>query len=184
MTSEKTKEKSSESRKKRSEEIARIKQVFSEVEGGVLTDYRGLKVSEITDLRRRFRAESVDYQVIKNSLTRLALKGSDYEDLDQILSGPTGIAFGRGDPIAAARVAVEFSKDHEALEVKGGFMDGEILSTAQVAEVSTLTGKKELKASFLAVLNGPAQKLLGVLTGVPRKFLGVLDAQADKLEGS
>jgi len=179
-----TTEKMSESRKVRDQEISRIKKVFSEVEGGVLTDYRGLKVAEITDLRRRFRAEGVDYQVVKNSLTRLALKGSDYEDLEPILAGPTGIAFGRGDPIAAARVAIEFSKDHEALEVKGGFMDGEILSTAQVAEVSKLGGKKELKARFLSVLNGPAQKLLGVLNGVPQKFLGVVEAQARKLEGS
>ena len=179
-----TSEKISEGRQKRSEEIDRIKKVFSEVEGGVLTDYRGLKVSEITDLRRRFRAEGIDFQVVKNTLTRLALKGSDYQDLDQILTGPTGIAFGREDPIAAARVAVEFAKDHEKLGVKGGFMDGEILSAAQVAEVSKLSGKDELKARFLSVLNGPSQKLLGVLIGTPRKFLGVLKAQAEKLAGS
>lgn len=179
-----TSEKISADRQKRNDEIDRIKKVFSEVEGGVLTDYRGLKVSEITDLRRRFRAEGVDFQVVKNTLTRLALKGSDYQDLDQVLTGPTGIAFGREDPIAAARVAVEFAKDHEKLGVKGGFMDGEILSAAQVTEVSKLSGKNELKARFLSVLNGPSQKLLGVLTGTPRKFLGVLKAQADKLAGS
>jgi large subunit ribosomal protein L10 len=122
--------------------------------------------------------------VVKNTLTRIAVEDTHYKDLVSLLTGPTGIAFTEGDPITPARVAVEFSKDHEALEVKGGFMEGQVLSEAEVREVSKLSGVKELKAQFLATLNGPAQKLLGVLNAAPQKFLGVLMAQAEKMETS
>lgn len=171
-------------RQKRSEEIQALKSLFEAVQGGVLTDYRGLNVEQISDLRRKFRERGVSYKVVKNTLTRIAVEGTSYQDLVNLLTGPTGIAFTEGDPIAPAQVAVEFSKDHEALEVKGGFMEGQVLSEAEVREVSKLSGVKELKAQFLATLNGPAQKLLGVLNAAPQKFLGVLKAQAGKMETS
>jgi large subunit ribosomal protein L10 len=178
------KKKISASRQKRSDEIQALKTLFEGVQGGVVTDYRGLDVEQISDLRRRFREQGVGYKVVKNTLTRIAVEGTEYNDLTDLLSGPTGIAFTEGDPIAPARVAVEFSKDHEALEVKGGFMEGQVLSEKEVREVSKLSGVKELKAQFLAALNGPAQKLLGVLNAAPQKFLGVLKAQAGKMETS
>jgi large subunit ribosomal protein L10 len=149
-----------------------------------VTDYRGLNVEQISDLRRRFREHGIGYKVVKNTLTRIAVEGTHYKELTGLLTGPTGIAFTEGDPIAPAQVAVEFSKDHEALEVKGGFMEGQVMSEAQVREVSKLAGVKELKAQFLATLNGPAQKFLGVLNAAPQKFLGVLKAQAEKMETS
>lgn len=178
------KKKVSASRQKRSDEIQALKTLFEGVQGGVVTDYRGLNVEQISDLRRRFRERGVGYKVVKNTLTRIAVEGTQYNDLINILTGPTGIAFTKGDPIAPAQVAVEFSKDHEALEVKGGFMEGQVLSEKEVREVSKLSGVKELKAQFLATLNGPAQKLLGVLNAAPQKFLGVLMAQAQKMETS
>lgn len=176
--------KESATRQKRSEEIAALKSMFESVQGGVLTDYRGLNVEQISDLRRRFRERGVGYKVVKNTLTRIAVGETAYKDLDKLLAGPIGIAFTEGDPIAPAQVAVEFSKDHEALEVKGGFMEGQVLSEAQVREISKLSGVKELKAQFLATLNGPAQKILGVLNAAPQKFLGVLLARADQMETS
>jgi large subunit ribosomal protein L10 len=176
--------KPSAGRQKRSEEIAALKSMFESVQGGVLTDYRGLNVEQISDLRRRFRERGVGYKVVKNTLTRIAVGQTAYKDLENMLSGPTGIAFTEGDPIAPAQVAVEFSRDNESLEVKGGFMEGQVLSESEVREVSKLSGVKELKAQFLATLNGPAQKLLGVLNAAPQKFLGVLLARAEKMETS
>jgi large subunit ribosomal protein L10 len=178
------KKKMSASKQKRSAEIQSLKSMFEGVQGGVVTDYRGLDVDQISDLRRRFRERGVGYKVVKNTLTRKAVEGTNYQDLTQFLTGPTGIAFTEGDPIAPAQVAVEFSKDHEDLEVKGGFMEGQVLSVAEILEVSKLSGVKELKAQFLATLNGPAQKFLGVLNAAPQKFLGVLMAQAEKMETS
>jgi large subunit ribosomal protein L10 len=176
------KKKTSENRKKRSEEIAALKSLFEGVQGGVLTDYRGLNVEQISDLRRRFRARGVGYKVVKNTLTRIAVEGTAYQELAKLLAGPTGVAFTSGDPIAPAQITVEFAKDHESLQVKGGFMEGQVLSEAEVREVSKLSGVKELKAQFLATLNGPAQKILGVLNAAPQKFLGVLMARADQME--
>ena len=176
--------KESTSRQKRSEEISALKSMFESVQGGVLTDYRGLNVDQISDLRRRFRERGVSYKVVKNTLTRIAVGETAYKDLKELLSGPTGIAFTEGDPIAPARVAVEFSKDHESLEVKGGFMEGQVLSAAEIREISKLSGVKELKAQFLATINGSAQKILGVLNAAPQKFLGVLMARAEQMETS
>ena len=178
------KKKMSASKQKRSAEIDAIRTLFEGVQGGVVTDYRGLNVEQISDLRRRFRERGVGYKVVKNTLTRIAVEGTQYKDLIKLLTGPIGIGFTDGDPIAPAQVAVEFSKDHESLEVKGGFMEGQVLTEAELREISKLSGVKELKAQFLAVLNGPAQKILGVLNAAPQKFLGVLMAQADKMETS
>jgi len=178
------KKKISDGRQKRSEEIQALKTLFEGVQGGVVTDYRGLDVKQISELRRRFREKGVGYKVVKNTLTRIAVEETSYKDLAGLLAGPTGIAFTEGDPIAPAQVAVEFSRDYKDLEVKGGFMEGQVLSEAEIREVSKLSGVKELKAQFLATLNGPAQKLLGVLNAAPQKFLGVLKAQAEKMETS
>jgi large subunit ribosomal protein L10 len=111
--------KKSAGRQRRSEEIAALKSLFESVQGGVLADYRGLNVEQISDLRRRFRARGVDYKVVKNTLTRIAVGETVYKDLEKLLSGPTGIAFTLGDPIAPAQVAVEFSKEHESLDCPG-----------------------------------------------------------------
>ncbi len=175
-------EKMSENKQKRSDRIAALKEIFQRVEGGVLTDFRGLNMQQMTDLRRRFRARGVSYLVIKNTLTRIAVDGTNYQDLKQLLAGPTAIAYTSEDPITPAQVAAEFAKDHEAFSLKGGFMEGQVLNQQEIMEVSKLAGVKELKAQFLSVLNGPSQKLLGVFNGVPQKFLGVLKAQAEQLE--
>jgi len=176
--------KESATKQKRSEEIATLKSMFESVQGGVLTDYRGLNVEQISDLRRRFRERGVSYKVVKNTLTRIAVGQTTYKDLTEMISGPIGIAFTDGDPIVPAQVAVEFSKEYDSLEVKGGFMEGQVLSEAEIREISKLSGVKELKAQFLATLNGPAQKILGVLNAAPQKFLGVLMARADQMETS
>lgn len=175
-------EKMKAGKQKRSERIAALKELFQKVEGGVLTDFRGLDMEQMTDLRRRFREKGVSYKVVKNTLTGIAVEGTQYQGLQKLLTGPTGIAYTSEDPITPARVAAEFAKEHEAFSLKGGFMEGQVLSEQEVAEVSKLSGVKELKAQFLSILNGPAQRLLGVLNGVPQKFLGVLKARTEQLE--
>lgn len=174
--------KMSEGRKQRAEQIAWLKELFQTVQGGVLTDFRGLNVAGMMELRRRFREEGVRYKVVKNTLTKIALEGTDYQDLQEIMSGPIAIAYTDGDPIVPARVAVDFAKDNQKLEVRGGFMEGSVLDENQIREVARIPGREELMAQFLSVVNGPSQKFLGVLNGVPQKFLGVLKARADEME--
>ena len=144
-------DKMSEAKQKRSERIAALKELFSSVQGGVLTDFRGLDMEQITDLRRRFREKGVSYKVVKNTLTGIAVEGTDYQDLKGLLAGPTAIAYTEEDPITPARIAAEFAKDHEAFSLKGGFMEGSVLSQQEIMEVSKLAGVRELKAQFLAV---------------------------------
>ncbi|MBN2495371.1 MAG: 50S ribosomal protein L10 [Deltaproteobacteria bacterium] len=176
------KEKTSKGRLERSKVVESIKAMFESCQGGVLTDFRGLNVKQITELRRKCREQKIAYRVVKNTLTRLAVKGTAYEGLSELLVGPTGIAFSSEDAIAAARMAFEFARDNEALRVKGGFMEGSVLSGTQIDEVSKLGGRKDVLARLLSAFNGPPQKLLGVLNAVPQKFLGVLEARAKKLE--
>lgn len=173
--------KQNEGREARTAEVAVLKETFLKVSGGVVADYRGLTVEQMTKLRRKFHEQGVRFQVVKNTLTRIAVDGTDYKTLDAILAGPTGVAFGSTDALAPARVAVEFSKETDKFQIKGGFLDGKVLSKAEVVELSKLPGKNELRAQLLSAINGPAQSLLGVLNGVPQKLLGVLDAQAQKL---
>ena len=176
-------EKMSKSKAERGAKIEVLREQFADTQGGVLTDYRGLDVVTISELRSKFREQDITFQVVKNTLTRLAVKGTDYEGLDTYLTGPTAIAFSKDDAMAAAKVAVDFAKDHDAFEVKGGFMEGSVLDAGQVKELSKIGNKDQLLAQVLSVFNAPAQKFLGVINGVPQKFLGVLQAQADKLEG-
>ncbi len=177
-------EKMSKGRLDRAGKIDALKEIFQDVQGGVLTDYRGLRVDEITDLRNRFRDKGINYKVVKNTLASLAAQGTQYEGVKDILKGPIGIAYTQQDPIMPAKVAVDFAKDHAALEIRGGYMEGTLLSADQVVEVSKMPGKMELMAQFLSVLNGPSQRFLGVLNGTCQKFLGVLKARSEQLEGN
>jgi large subunit ribosomal protein L10 len=174
----------SEGRRKRTEEIERLRQVFGRVEGGVLADFVGLKVKEVDELRRRFRQAGGEMRVLKNNLTRLAVENTPLKSLDQHLVGPTSVAFGHSDLVAVAKVAIEFAKEHEALKVKGGFLRNQVLDREQVVELSQLGGRQEILGRLLGAINAPAQQLLGVLNAVPQKFLGVLQAKAEQLEGA
>ncbi len=175
-------EKMSKGRAERVAKAEQLKAKFDANQGGVLTDFCGLNVTGISELRSRFREQNVTYQVVKNSLTCMAIKGTSYEGLNEFLSGSTGIAFSETDAIVAARVAVDFAKEHEHFEVKGGFIDGDVLSAAEICELSTLGGKEQLLAQVLSVFNGPSRSFLGVLNGVPQKLLGTLKARAEQLE--
>ncbi len=174
-------EKVTKGRAERSAKIDELRGMFEAHKGGVLADYRGLDMKAISELREKLREHNVTFHVVKNTRTRLAVKGSSYETLDQYLKGPTGIAFSEQDAILAAKVTMEFAKENSAFEVKEGFMEGGVLAPAEVAELSKLGGKDQLLAQMLSVFNAPAQRMLGVLNGVPQKFLGVLQAQEEKI---
>src|SRR5699024_11416384 len=104
--------------------VKEITEKFNESQSSVLVDYRGLDVAEITALRKELRDNNVDYKVYKNTLARRAVADTDLSDLEETLVGPTAIAFGKDDVIAPAKILHEFSKKHEALEIKGGVIEG------------------------------------------------------------
>lgn len=163
----------------RPEKEAAVKELKTKFEGAkaaVVTDYRGLDVHAITELRRKLREAGVEYKVVKNTLTRLAAKEVEIQALEKYLAGPTAIAFGFGDPVAPARIISEFAKDHKELEIKGGILRGRIIGVSEVQTLAFLPSRDVLIAQVLATLQGPISGLVSVLHGTMRNLVYVLEA--------
>jgi large subunit ribosomal protein L10 len=143
-------------------------------------DYRGLKVEEATDLRRKIRETGGKYRVVKNTLALRALEGSPSEAIRAHLEGMTGVAYTDSDPVALAKALNDFSKDVPALAYKGGVMSGKQLDAEQFKALASLPGKDELYAQLLSVLQAPMRNLLNVFSASARDLILVLKAAADK----
>ena len=142
----------------------------------VVTDYRGLSVEKITQLRNELRSVSSDYRVAKNTLLKRASQGTDLEQLHQYFTGPTAILLSPDDPIAPVKVLVKYLKDYSELSIKGSFLQGTFLSAEDTQALSTLPGRNELLGKLLSLLVSSQVRLLNVLSGVPQKFVRVLRA--------
>jgi len=125
----------------------------------VLVDYRGLDVAEVTELRKQLREEGVEYKVYKNSLARRAVAECELTELDEALVGPTAIAFSEEDAVAPARILKNFSKDHEALEIKGGVIEGRVASLEEIQELASLPNYEGMVSMLLSVLQAPIRNL-------------------------
>lgn len=139
--------------------VNEISEKFNQSESAVLVDYRGLSVEEVTALRKELRDNDVDYKVYKNTLARRAVDGTDFESLNETLVGPTAIAFGKEDVVAPAKILHNFAKEHEALEIKGGMIQGQVASLDQIKELSTLPDYDGLVSMLLSVLQAPIRNL-------------------------
>jgi len=146
----------------------------------VLTDYRGMTVEEMFSLRRKCRESGVGYRVVKNTLAKLAIAGTDFDALSDSFEGPVGMAYSE-DAVAPAKVLADFIKECEHLSLRLGFVDGSVLSEADLTVLSKLPGKDQLRSKLLSVFNATASKFVGVLSAVPRDFVGVLTARKDAL---
>ena len=170
-------------------QISEIKERFSRQTSTVFLDYKGIKVETATKLRADFRKAGVEYKVVKNTLVKQAIKGESYGDkLDDVLVGMTGVAWSYEDPSAAAKVVKAFKKDAgpegEKLQVKGGLIDGTIISGKAVEDqLATMPGKDELRASLLATLQAPLQQFVMLLNAPAQNFAYLLSAKKDQLEG-
>jgi large subunit ribosomal protein L10 len=142
-----------------------------------VTQYRGLNVAQMTDLRIRLRKSGGEYLVAKNSLVRIAIAESNWVRLEPLLTGPNAIAFAYNDAIAVAKIVQDFAKEHEALQIKGGILDGEILDAQQIERLATMPGRNELRAKLLSVLSAPATNLVRVLQAPARQLVQVLEAR-------
>lgn len=163
-------------------QVAELAEKMQKAASGVLVDYRGLTVEEDTELRTAFRNAGVDYKVVKNTLTRLAANEVGYGELDPFLNGPSSLAMSYDEPVAAAKVVVEFSKKYEALEIKAGFVDGKVVDVAGIKSLAELPSKEVLVAQVLGGLNAPISGLANVLNGTIRGLavaLGAIQAQKE-----
>jgi large subunit ribosomal protein L10 len=152
------------------------------VESAILFDYKGLNVPQVTELRRQVRAAKGQYRVVKNTLARRALKGTEFEPLSEFFQGTTAIAFTGTDPVALAKTLTTFAKTAPALTIKAAVVQGRKIQAAEVTELATLPGKPELYANLLFLLNAPMVRLVTVLNAAPQALLNVL-TQAEKKMG-
>ena len=125
----------------------------------VVVDYRGLDVAEVTQLRKELRDAGVEYKVYKNSLARRAVADVELDELNETLVGPTAVAFSQDDVIAPAKIINNFAKEHEALEIKGGVIEGEIATIEQLKELAQLPDHDGLVSMLLSVLQAPIRNL-------------------------
>ena len=162
--------------------VAEISDRFARAQGVVLVDYRGLTVEEVTQLRRLFRKENVEYKVLKNTLIGRAAKEQGIEGLDPVLEGPTAVAFGYDDPVAPARIVCDFIKKTNKVEIKCGIVSGKVVDAAAVNDLAKLPSKEVLVAKMLGSLNSPAAGLVGVLSGPARALAVALNAIREQKE--
>jgi large subunit ribosomal protein L10 len=163
---------------------ARAVEEFAQVLDGassvVLTDFTGLDVAAVSELRRRCRAAGVEYHVIKNTLAKRVIASSSLQSLESLLAGPNAWAIHKSDQVAAAKVVSEFAKDHANLKIRGGFVDGRLVSVNQLQVLAKLPGRDVLLAQVLAGMQAPMAGFAGVLTAVLRGFATAVDAYAKK----
>lgn len=141
------------------ETVQEITEKFRDSDAAVLVDYRGLNVQEVTELRKQLREANIDYKVYKNTLARRAVKDVELDELTDTLVGPTAVAFSKEDVVAPAKILYNFAKDHEALEIKGGVIEGKVVELEQIEELSKLPDYNGLVSMLLSVLQAPIRNL-------------------------
>ena len=164
--------------------VAEVNQAAGKALSAVVADYRGLTVGEMTELRAKARSSGVYLKVIRNTLAKRAMEGTDYECLKTALVGPTLVAFSQQDPGAAARLLKEYSKTFVRLEVKALSIGGELLDADQLDRVATLPTRDEALSLLMAVMQAPITKLARTLKEVPAKLVRTVAAVRDQKEAA
>ena len=159
--------------------VAELKQTFSEVGVVVVTRNNGMTVAQSTTLRNRMRDAGATYKVSKNKLAKIALDGTDYNELGDMFTGPVGLATSV-DPVAAAKVAVEFAKTTDKFEIVGGGMGATKLDVAGVQALATMPSLDELRAKIVGLVQAPATKLATIAQAPAAQLARVLAAYAEK----
>jgi len=150
----------------------------------VLTNYRGLNVEQMTQLRRRLREEKIAYNVVKNTMMKLASKGTDLEKLNDYFEGPTAIAIAYGDPISMAKILSEFQKNQPILEIKAGLIEGKVASPEEVKSLASMPSKEVLLAQILGGSRIIKDKIIGTIMSVLQPVVGAIQARVDQLAAS
>jgi len=164
-----------EARLEKVQQVETIRAWLKQATAAILTDYRGLNVGELVQLRNKLREAGSDYRVVKNTLLQRAAEGLGISGLEPYLEGPTAVAISRGDPVAPAKVLQEFMRQMRKLEIKGALVEGRIITAEQVRALAEMPSKPQMQARLLGTLQGPLYGLAGVLVGLQRNLVYGLD---------
>lgn len=162
--------------------VEQIKERFSDSEGALLTEYRGLSVGDMAELRNALREADADYKVLKNTLARIAAKEAGLEGLEEMLAGPTAIAFAKKDPAAVAKALDDAKGRFPVLVIKGGVLAGKVISAEQAEALAKLEPRETQLAKIAMMMNSPAQQVANVI-GALLRDLGSMLAQVAEQKG-
>ena len=140
----------------------------------LLTEYRGLTVQQISELRKQLRAVSAEYKVVKNRLAKIAISASELQVLKPQLTGPVAIVFSKDDPVAVAKTVSTFARTNQALTIKGGYVDGRLMAPDALKALAELPSKDALRAQLVGAISGPLTQLVGLLQAPQRELAFIL----------
>lgn len=168
---------------KRSEKEVMVKDIalrFKKAQGIIVAEYSGLKVPQVTELRREVRKADGEFSVLKNRLVKRVLDELEIKGLSEYFKGPVAVAFSHSDPVLLAKVVAKYVEGFEALKLKGGYIGGKVLSPKEIQQLSKLPSKEELYVKLMRTMQAPIQGLLRVLQAVPQKVVVALNGIKDQ----
>jgi large subunit ribosomal protein L10 len=167
-------------RQEKEEQVADIQGLLANVHTAVIAEYKGLTVSELNALRRELREVAGEYRVAKNTLMALALEGTPYLSLKDLLKGQNGLVLGRGEAVDLAKVVTRYASGNGKFIIKGGVTEGQFLDSSQMETLAKLPSRDALRAQLLGLLSQPATQLVGVLAAPASQLARVLDARREQ----
>jgi large subunit ribosomal protein L10 len=162
-------------REEKAASIAELKERLVGAQSAVLTDFRGLSMADITELRTLLRKSAVEYRVVKNTLARIAVQDTTLAGLGPYLAGPTGIAISHKDPVAASKILTTWAKGKPTFSIKAGVVEGKVVGAAEIAALGDLPPREVLLARLASAFQGPIQRAAGVLAAPVRGLATVLE---------
>lgn len=158
--------------------VAEVAKEFQAAQAALVAEYRGLTVAQMTELRKKARAQQVYVRVVKNTLARRASEGSSFECLKDQFTGPLALAISK-DPVAVAKLMADFAKENDKLKIRAGAMGGKLMSIEQVQALAKLPSREQLLATLVGTMQAPIVKFVRTLNEVPSKFVRTLAAVRD-----
>jgi large subunit ribosomal protein L10 len=158
--------------------VAEVSEQFKGAQAALIAEYRGLTVAQVTELRKKARGSQIYLRVVKNTLARRAVVGSEFECLKDSFTGPLALAISK-DPVSVAKVLSEFAKDNDKLVIRAGAMNGKLMSVQDVQALAKLPSREQLLATLVGTMQAPIAKFVRTLNEVPSKFVRTLAAVRD-----
>lgn len=164
------------------EVVSKLKEKIQKTLLAIVTNHKGISVAEITDLRKRLHKNNAEYKIAKNTLLKIAIKDTDLTELEKLLEGPTAILLGYGEPTQAAKTIVEFMKEVEKGEIKGGLLDGKLLTKEEIKAFASLPSKEILIGQIAGLLVANTQSIAGIFESLIRDLALLCEEVAKKNE--